>query len=180
MVIGLCCVAASACGGSGTPAEATGPAATSTRATTAAGGPEDGGQGGGQGPDLGLCGSVTDAEVEQATGLPASVRIVKDPVGCQWDAGELTGGSHVSFTWYRGSPSGRERAIDEAVGRTVSDVTIGGRPGFASRLDSRLCEVAVTYGDDFFLWSVAYGGAGRSDACDAAKSLAAMTAQRAG
>lgn len=172
MVTGLCCVAASACGGSGTPADA---AATSSSPAGAA--PGDAGQ---HGPELGLCGSVTDDEVEQSAGLPAGVHVVKDPVGCQWDAGELTGGDHVSFTWYRGSPSGRERAIDEAVGRRVSDVTIGGQSGFVSRLDGGLCEVAVTYGGDFFLWSVAYGVSGQADACDAATSLATMTAQRAG
>ncbi|WP_268968816.1 DUF3558 domain-containing protein [Tomitella fengzijianii] len=162
------------CGGSAGPAGSESPMPTSS-APRAAAGPA--------GPHLGQCGSVTDAEVAAATGMPQPMRAVRDTVGCQWDVGTLGVGSHVSFTWYRGSPIGRERAIDNAVGRDVSDVTIGGRPGFSSRIGPSLCEVGVDYGADFFLWSVDYGadtaGPPEGGVCDAATSLAAMTAERA-
>ncbi len=167
---------AAACGGGadapgGAPPEATGPPAASAAPASS-------------GPFLGLCGSVTDEELSATTGFPQPMHVVRDPVGCQWDVGGLGEGPHASFTWYRGSPIGRERAIDNAVGRDVRDVTIEGAPGFVSRFRSTLCEVGVQYGDDFFLWSIDYGagaddGPPRGDVCDAAKALAAMTAERA-
>ena len=167
------CLGAAACGG-GTDAPGGSPRQTTAQPPSAEPAP---------GPFLGLCGSVTDGELSATTGIPQPMHVVRDPVGCQWDVGELGEGAHASFTWYRGSPIGRERAIDNAVGRDVRDVTIEGAPGFSSRYRSTLCEVGVQYGDDFFLWSIDYGaGAARpphGDVCDAAQELATMTAERA-
>ncbi|WP_345602982.1 DUF3558 domain-containing protein [Tomitella cavernea] len=136
------------------------------------------------GPALGMCGSVTDGEVAATTGITLPLEAVRDTVGCQWDVGLVDVGSHVSFTWYRGSPIGRERAIDGAVGRDVQEVAVGGRPGFSSQSDSSLCEVGVQYGADFFLWSVSYGvdmpSPPAGGVCGVAMTLATMTAERAG
>lgn len=169
----VCCLVAAGCGGSDGGGAAS--AGETTSMTAPSGEPA-----GGPGPMLGVCGSVSDDELITATGITADLHIVRDPVGCQWDTGDLVEGSHVSFTWYRGSPIGRERTIDGAVGRNVQDLTIDGRPGFSSQSGATLCEVGVGYGDDFFLWSVAYGAAPpNGDVCDVARSLATTTAERA-
>ncbi len=164
------CALLAGCGGS------TGAAAPSPSPTAPAAAPQ------GPGPFLGLCGSVSDDELAQVTGMAPPLRVVRDPVGCQWDVGTLGDGTHVSFTWYRGSPIGRERSIDGAVGRQVSDVTVDGHPGFLSRTGTGLCEAGVSYGGDFFLWSLDFSATAappQGDACDAATRLATMTAERA-
>ncbi|WP_235681488.1 DUF3558 domain-containing protein [Tomitella gaofuii] len=169
-----------ACGGQGGPADGARAAEPSESASPApsAGVPAE------PGPALGMCGSVTDAELAATTEITLPLTAVRDTVGCQWDVGLVDLGSHVSFTWYRGSPIGRERAIDGAVGRVVQDVTVAGQPGFSSQADSSLCEVGVQYGADFFLWSVSYGvdepSPPTGGVCDVAMTLATMTAERAG
>lgn len=106
-------------------------------------------------------------------------------MGCEWQlsapgAPDPAAASHVSFSWYRGSPIGRERAGSELIGRPATDIEIDGHPGFLASVSSRLCELGVRFGDDFVHWSIAYTGATRTaDPCDAARSLAALTVARA-
>ena len=54
----------------------------------------------------------------------------KNSVGCQWLAGGGILGPHFSFTWYRGSPIGRERKTEELSRTSVEDINIEGHDGF--------------------------------------------------
>ncbi|CAM2834677.1 DUF3558 domain-containing protein [Prescottella defluvii] len=133
------------------------------------------------GPFFGECGSVTDEEVAEAFGVPGFGTVVRNSVGCEWqvsqDAGQ--GGPHVSFSWYRGSPIGRERAGSELIGRPAADIEIAGNPGFEASVSSRLCELGVEFGDGFVHWSVAYvGSVPTADPCVAARELAELTVAR--
>lgn len=104
--------------------------------------------------------------------------ILRNPVGCQWVAPGDT--ADLSFSWYRGSPIGRERALDGATGRDIRDITVGGHRGFSSRDRNNLCEVGVGLGDDFFLWSIRYLVApSGTSVCDIATKLAGLTVERA-
>lgn len=134
------------------------------------------------GPFFGECGSVTDDEVAQAFGVPGFGTVVRNSVGCEWQssAQDGQGSPHVSFSWYRGSPIGRERAGSEMIGRPATDIEIDGHPGFVASLSSRLCELGVQFGDDFVHWSIAYTGAApTADPCRAARHLAELTVERA-
>lgn len=156
------------CGGAGSEERASGDAPASTA--------------GDSGPFFGECGSVTDAEVAKAFGVPGFGTVVRNSVGCEWQlsAQDGQGSPHVSFSWYRGSPIGRERAGSELIGRPATDVEIGGNPGFVASLSSRLCELGVQFGDDFVHWSIAYvDAAPTADPCRAAQQLAELTVERA-
>ncbi|MGF7119768.1 DUF3558 domain-containing protein [Rhodococcus sp. TAF43] len=133
------------------------------------------------GPFFGECGSVTDEEVAAAFGVPSFGSVVRNSVGCEWQVSPAAGqpGPHVSFSWYRGSPIGRERAGSELIGRPATDIEIEGRPGFEASVSSRLCELGVEFDDDFVHWSVAYvDSVPSADPCTAARHLAELTASR--
>ncbi|WP_430333813.1 DUF3558 domain-containing protein [Rhodococcus sp. ACT016] len=156
------------CGGSGADERSLGDAAASTTRDA--------------GPFFGECGSVTDDEVAKAFGVPGFATVVRNSVGCEWQSSvqDGQGSPHVSFSWYRGSPIGRERAGSELIGRPATDVEIGAHPGFVSSLSSRLCELGVQFGDDFVHWSISYAGAApTADPCRAARQLAELTVERA-
>ncbi|TSD95147.1 DUF3558 domain-containing protein [Skermania sp. ID1734] len=155
----------SACGGdsSGDTAQ---PAPTTARAPSPLG------------PFFGECGNVSDDEVKQAFAMPDLPVITRNSVGCVWEAGGPLGPS-VSFSWYRGSPIGREAAGSGLIGRPPEKIEIDGHPGFRGSLGDQLCEIGVQYGDDFFHWSVTYADfPPTADACDVARHLAELTASR--
>jgi hypothetical protein len=64
---------------------------------------------GSHGPSFPQCGGVTDETVNKLTQINGLVNTAKNSVGCQWLAGGGILGPHFSFSWYRGSPIGRER-----------------------------------------------------------------------
>ena len=70
------------------------------------------------------------AEQTRVSGL---VNTAKNSVGCQWLAGGGILGPHFSFTWYRGSPIGRERKTEELSRTSVEDINIEGHDGFIAR-----------------------------------------------
>lgn len=131
------------------------------------------------GPFFGVCGSVTDDEVLKAVALPQLPVVTRNSVGCVWETGGIFGPS-VSFSWYRGSPIGREAAGSGLIGRPPEKIEIDGRPGFQGSSGAELCEIGVQYGDDFYHWSVTYAGTPpTADVCGVARSLAELTASRA-
>ncbi|WP_206486723.1 DUF3558 domain-containing protein [Rhodococcus sp. KRD162] len=153
------------CGGEGDTASSS--AATDTT-TTAAYEP---------GPFFGECGSISDAEVQSAFGVGPFGQITRNSVGCQWETVGFSG-PRISFSWYRGSPIGRERAGSELIGRPAKDIAIDGNPGFEAE-QGPLCEIGVQFGDDFIHWSITY-----SDSpvvrppCEVANELAKLTVER--
>ncbi len=130
------------------------------------------------GPFFGECGSVTDDEVLKAVALPQLPVVTRNSVGCVWETGGIFGPS-VSFSWYRGSPIGREAAGSGLIGRPPQKIEIDGHPGFEGSSGAELCEIGVQYGDDFFHWSVTYADTPpTADVCGVAKGLAQLTASR--
>jgi hypothetical protein len=98
-------------------------------------------------------------------------------VGCQWLAGGGILGPHFSFSWYRGSPIGRERKTEELSRSSVEDININGHSGFVAigndpALGDSLCEVGIQFADDFIEWSVNFSQKPFPDACNIAKELA--------
>lgn len=152
------------CGGS---EDAAGPEGTTTTATAAYQ----------PGPFFGECGSITDAEVQSAFGAGPFGQVTRNSVGCQWETVGFSGPG-VSFSWYRGSPIGRERAGSELIGRPAKDIEIDGNPGFEAERGT-LCEIGVQFGDDFFHWSITYSDqpAARPP-CEVGNELATLTVER--
>lgn len=129
------------------------------------------------GPFFPECGGISDQTVEQLTQVTGLVNTAKNSVGCQWLAGGGITGPHFSFTWFRGSPIGRERKTEELSRTSVEDINIDGNGGFIAvgtdpTLGDNLCEIGIQFKDDFIEWSVSFASKPFPNACDVAKELA--------
>lgn len=137
------------------------------------------------GPFFPECGGISDATIAQLTETGGLVTTAKNSSGCQWLVNGSITGPHFSFTWFRGSPIGRERTVEERSRTDVQDINIEGYDGFiASNVvppyGNILCEIGIQFGDDFIEWSVSYNipadtGIGSTptipDSCEVAKEL---------
>ncbi|MGH3970942.1 MAG: DUF3558 domain-containing protein [Mycobacterium sp.] len=137
--------------------------------TTAAGG-------GHHGPFFPQCGGISDETVTQLTEVTGLVNTAQNSVGCQWLAGGGILGPHFSFSWYRGSPIGRERKTEELQRTSVNDINVDGHSGFVAignepTLGDSLCEIGIQFSDDFIEWSVSFSQKPFPDPCDVAKEL---------
>ena len=129
------------------------------------------------GPMFPECGGITDQTVTEQTRVTGLVKTATNSVGCQWLAGGGILGPHFSFTWYRGSPIGRERKTEELSRASVEDININGHGGFIAvgnepSLGDSLCEVGFQFSVDFIEWSVSFSQKPFPPACDIAKELA--------
>ena len=129
------------------------------------------------GPFFPQCGGVSDEAVTQLTKVTGLLNTAKNSVGCQWLAGGGILGPHFSFSWYRGSPIGRERKTEELSRASVEDVNINGHSGFIAignepNLGDSLCEVGIQFQDDFIEWSISFSQKPFPPPCDIAKELA--------
>ncbi len=128
------------------------------------------------GPLFPECGGITDQIVAEQTRVTGLVKTAANSVGCQWLAGGGILGPHFSFTWYRGSPIGRERKTEELSRTSVEDINIEGHSGFIAlgtdpTLGDNLCEIGIQFNDDFIEWSVSFAEKPFPPACDVAKEL---------
>jgi len=128
------------------------------------------------GPFFPECGGISDQTVAEQTRVTGLVNTAKNSVGCQWLAGGGILGPHFSFTWFRGSPIGRERKTEELSRTSVEDINIEGHSGFIAigtdpTLGDNLCEIGIQFNDDFIEWSVSFAEKSFPPACDVAKEL---------
>ena len=129
------------------------------------------------GPFFPQCGGISDQTVTSLTQVTGLINTAKNSVGCQWLAGGGIMGPHFSFSWYRGSPIGREKKTEELTRTSVDPITIDGHDGFVALekdpvLGDSLCEVGIQFGDDFIEWSVNFNQKPFPDTCNVAKELA--------
>jgi hypothetical protein len=110
------------------------------------------------GPMFPECGGITDQTLAEQTRVTGLVNTARNSVGCQWLQGGGILGPHFSFTWYRGSPIGRERKTEELSRASVEDL-------------NNLCEVGIQFQDDFIEWSISFNEQPFPDPCDVAKEL---------
>lgn len=128
------------------------------------------------GPMFPECGGVSDETVSSLTKVPGLLGTAKNSVGCQWLLRGGIMGPHFSFSWYRGSPIGRERKTEEVSRTSVEDINIDGHEGFiavgtAPAMGDNLCEVGIQFKDDFIEWSISFAQKPFPDPCDVAKEL---------
>ena len=138
--------------------------------------PTPGNAEGHHGPMFPQCGGISDQTVSQLTKATGLTNTARNSVGCQWLAGGGILGPHFSFSWYRGSPIGRERKTEELSRASVDDININGHSGFIavgseSNLGDSLCEVGIQFQDDFIEWSVSFSQKPFPPPCDIAKEL---------
>jgi hypothetical protein len=129
------------------------------------------------GPFFPECGGISDQTVGQLTEVHGLVNAARNSAGCEWLQNGGIMGPHFSFTWYRGSPIGRERKTEELSRTSVEDINIDGHSGFIAvandpTLGDNLCEVGIQFHDDFFEWSISYAEKPFPPPCDIAKELA--------
>jgi hypothetical protein len=148
------------------PSDPTGPGGQPAPATSTSAKPTAA-----HGPFFPECGGVSEETIARLTGISGLVTTARNSVGCQWLVGGGIQGPWISFSWFRGSPIGRERASEERMRNTVDDINIDGHSGFVaiavdSKIGKRLCDVAIQYQDDFFEWSIQYIRKPPHDPCD--------------
>lgn len=132
------------------------------------------------GPTFAECGGISDQTMAEQTRVTGLVKTAVNTIGCQWLAGGGILGPHFSFTWFRGSPIGRERKTEELSRTSVEDITIEGRSGFIAvgtdpMLGDNLCEIGIQFDDDFIEWSVSFAEKPFPPACDVAKELTRLS-----
>ncbi|WP_374198713.1 DUF3558 domain-containing protein [Mycobacterium sp. MYCO198283] len=151
--------------------------------------PQSGGGGGGEasgngdvkhGPFFPVCGGVGDDTVGQLTQVRGLIATAKNSVGCQWLVQGSVSGPHFSFSWFRGSPIGRERKTEELTRTSVEDVEIEGHSGFIAvndqpGLGKYLCEIGIQFDNDFIEWSISFNEQPFPDACNVARELTAQS-----
>lgn len=128
------------------------------------------------GPTFPQCGGISDQEIAELTRVSGLVNTAQNSVGCQWLAGGGIMGPHFSFSWYRGSPIGRERKTEELTRTSVEDITIDGHDGFIAvgtvpMLGDSLCEIGIQFDDDFIEWSISFDREPFPDPCEVATEL---------
>jgi hypothetical protein len=128
------------------------------------------------GPLFPQCGGISDETVADLTQITGLVNTAQNSVVCQWLASGGIVGPHFSFSWYRGSPIGRERKTEELSRSSVEDININGHGGFIaigseSTLGDSLCEIGIQFSDDFIEWSVSFNQKPFPDPCGVAKEL---------
>ncbi|MGV0745554.1 DUF3558 domain-containing protein [Mycolicibacterium sp. XJ870] len=131
------------------------------------------------GPFFPQCGGISDQTVIELTQVPGLVNTATNSSGCQWLQGGSILGPHFSFTWFRGSPIGRERKTEELSRTSVEDINIEGQSGFIATGedplgrpgDVNLCEIGIQFEDDFIEWSISYSQKPYPDPCEVAKEL---------
>ncbi|MCH9667304.1 MAG: DUF3558 domain-containing protein [Actinomycetia bacterium] len=129
------------------------------------------------GPFFPECGGVSDEEMTEQTQVVGLVNTARTSVGCQWLSGGSILGPHFSFTWFRGSPIGRERKTMELSRTSVEDISIEGHDGFIGINEDmtsgvvNLCEIGIQFDDDFIEWSISFAQEPFPDACEVAKEL---------
>lgn len=132
------------------------------------------------GPMFAECGGISDQTMAEQTRITGLVKTAVNSVGCQWLAGGGILGPHFSFSWFRGSPIGRERKTEELSRTSVEDITIEGHPGFIAigtdpMLGDNLCEIGIQFNDDFIEWSVSFVEKPFPPACEVATELTRMS-----
>lgn len=132
------------------------------------------------GPMFPQCGGISDETIAELTRVSGLVNTAQTSVGCQWLANGGIIGPHFSFSWYRGSPIGRERKTEELTRSSVEDITIGGYDGFIAigsmpMLGDSLCEIGIQFDDDFIEWSVSFDKEPYPDPCEVATELTSQT-----
>jgi hypothetical protein len=137
---------------------------------------EPGNAEGHHGPMFPQCGGIGDQTVAELTKVTGLLNTARNSVGCQWLAGGGILGPHFSFSWYRGSPIGRERKTEELSRASVDDINISGHDGFIAvgnepNLGDSLCEVGIQFQDDFIEWSISFSQKPFPPPCDIAKEL---------
>lgn len=128
------------------------------------------------GPSFPQCGGISDETIANLTRVAGVVGTAQNSVGCQWLLRGGIMGPHFSFSWYRGSPIGRERKTEEVSRTSVEDINIDGHSGFiaigtAPTMGDNLCEIGIQFKDDFIEWSVSFAQKPFPDPCDVAKEL---------
>jgi len=133
------------------------------------------------GPFFPQCGGISDQTVSELTRIPGLVNTATTSVGCQWLVGGSILGPHFSFTWFRGSPIGRERKTEELSRTSVEDINIEGHDGFIAVGElpgvgneapvANLCEIGIQFDDDFIEWSISFAQEPFPDPCEVAKEL---------
>ncbi|WP_409365944.1 DUF3558 domain-containing protein, partial [Mycolicibacterium canariasense] len=132
--------------------------------------------------DSGECNLVTDTDVTRLAGPDQFAQVLVSDAGCFWQENSLIdtigAGMGISTWWYRGSSIDTELGVERLAGRSVTEVTIGGRKGFQAS-DANACSVYVAKGDDVITWSIqTLNPSALPDLCTVVGRLAQFTQER--
>ncbi|MGE2832515.1 DUF3558 domain-containing protein [Mycobacterium sp. SMC-4] len=128
------------------------------------------------------CNGITDADIDDAVGMPMYQQAVVSDAGCFWQEDTMIGtvgvGMGISTWWYRGSDMDTERELESTAGRTLVELSIDGNKGFKA-YDDTACSIYVAKGRDVITWSIqTLNSATLPDLCSIVEDLAQLSQQR--
>lgn len=119
------------------------------------------------------CETVTDEQIAQVVGGDLIVRGFLGAI-CRWDVVGATGPVKVTFDWFENGSMEVERAANEQLGWTVTDITVSARTALEIRQpeDPGSCGVTAPSPDVGVIgWWVQLRPESGVDACEAARTL---------
>lgn len=130
----------------------------------------------------GDCNGVTDADITAAVGQGKFTKSVVSDAGCFWQENSVFGtvgaGMGISTWWYRGSDMDTERSLEQAAGRTLTELSLDGNKGFKA-YDGNACSIYVAKGGDVITWSIqTLNPAMLPDLCAVTEQLAQLSQDR--
>jgi hypothetical protein len=132
----------------------------------------------------GDCNGITDADIGAAVGTSnkAFTKAVVSDAGCFWQENSVFGtvgaGMGISTWWYRGSDMDTERSLEQAAGRTLTELSLDGNTGFKA-YDGNACSIYVAKGGDVITWSIqTLNPATLPDLCTITEQLAQLSQDR--
>jgi hypothetical protein len=130
----------------------------------------------------GDCNGVSDADITEVVGMKMFTKVVDADAGCFWQEDTMIGtfgaGMGISTWWYRGSDMHTERELEEQAGRTLTELSVDGNPGFKAA-DDTACSIYVAKGGDVITWSIqTMNAAMLPDLCDVTEHLAQLSQER--
>jgi hypothetical protein len=132
--------------------------------------------------ESGRCNGVSDEDITKAVGMKMFNKVVDSDVGCFWQEDTMIGtfgaGMGISTWWYRGSDMTTERELEEQAGRTLTELSVDGNPGFKAS-DTSACSIYVAKGGDVITWSIqTMNSAMLPDLCTITEQLAQLSQER--
>ncbi|MGL4306075.1 MAG: DUF3558 domain-containing protein [Mycobacteriaceae bacterium] len=124
----------------------------------------------------GQCGPLEDSALSKALEVDGIQQQFSGAI-CYWVLSGVFGVLDLSYSFYEAGDADREHQVAAQLGESITEGSIGGRPGFftTSAGLGAACGLTVEAGSGVLTWWLQYRDAGTPDACVSVKTLGELT-----